>query len=129
MAIKEIDETEYASLVGIKRTVDAMLAKPDARKLVLNAQKLVNPNVSIPEIDAAAPVQAEIAETQKTLAEIRKEMADERAARALEKQTEKFERDWEAQKGRLRAEGFNAYPLEPKTGGLKGRILSQMRLF
>jgi|SRR5579863_4668699 len=106
MAKIEIDETEYAALGGIKRTVDAMLANPEARKKLLSAQKTVNPNAVIPEIDAAEPVKAELEATNKTLADIRKEIAEEKAARELQAQTDKFMAEWEKQKAKLRKDGF-----------------------
>lgn len=53
----EVDENVWNNTRGVVNLADAMLKNPKARRKFLEAAKEVNPNASIPEIDAAAPLQ------------------------------------------------------------------------
>ena len=106
MAVVQIDESELLSQRAVVETVNRMLADKGARKLLLQARKMAEPNAVIPEIDAAAPLESE-------LAAFRKELADERAIRAKEKQDQdeqraiaNFTTKWNEQKSALRREGW-----------------------
>lgn len=103
----EVDETQFLAQSDLAKTVSAMLKNKDSRALVLKAQKIVNPSAVIPEIDAAAPVQAELEAARKEfsegLAAIKKEREDEVAERRRSALVSKFE---EGRKS-LRSEGYN----------------------
>jgi hypothetical protein len=124
VAVREVSEEEFLATQNVVRAVNGMLANPQARKILLQARKIADPNVPIPEIDAAAPIEA-------GLSAIRQEIAAERQARAEEQKAErealaalkaereaekeaakqerliaKFKADWEAQKSALRAAGW-----------------------
>ncbi|MDE2020974.1 MAG: hypothetical protein KGJ13_11610, partial [Patescibacteria group bacterium] len=80
--------------------------------LLQQAQKTINPNAVIPEIDAVAPV-------NKELAEIRKELADDRAARQKEKadaeaesRKQAFANQWAAGQARMRSAGYTKEGLD-----------------
>jgi hypothetical protein len=84
-----------------------MLANPSARKMLLQARKLSDPSVVIPEIDAAAPVNATLDEIKKQLAEDKAERAAERAAAEQQRQVDKFTQGWERQKSLLRSQNWS----------------------
>ena len=74
----EVDENELAALRRVTGFVNSALANPETRQTILMAQRKLNPNVPIPELDAAKPV-------QDALAELRNEMKADREAREAEK--------------------------------------------
>lgn len=102
----EVEEADFLAGKQVRETVAAMLKHPEARKMVLQAQKTVFPNVSIPEIDAAAPVSAELTKIQEEQAKLAKMIEDDKAQREAEKRTREFTNSMEAKKAKLRNEGW-----------------------
>lgn len=106
----EIDAAELANLRQLQSVFTTMLNHPEAREMVLRAQKKVNPNVAIPEIDAAdqvaAPLKEKLTKTDEALAEIQKQLAEDRASRESERKLADFKAAWDAQKSRLRNNGY-----------------------
>lgn len=107
MPVREIDESEYLNYRAVSGVVNQILNKPEARKLMLQARKLADPNAVIPEIDAAAPVQSELAEMRKMLAEDRAAREAEKQAREQDARISDFQRGWERQKSKLRNAGWS----------------------
>lgn len=106
MPMREIDETELLANQQVVKAVQGMLGNPEARQLLLKAQKIINPQAVIPEIDAKKPVEDE-------LEKLRQEMAADRKARQEEKEKEEAERkaasfrdSWEKQKRALADQGY-----------------------
>jgi hypothetical protein len=106
MPMVEIDETQLLGMRGLTEQVSKMLAHPEARKLVLKARKTVDPNASIPEIDASEPVNAELAKINERLEAMAKSQAEERAAAKAEAETAKFTQQWDAKKSALKRQGY-----------------------
>ena len=90
----EIDETRLGSLTAVAQIADALLKNPKTRKKYLEAVKEARPDLPIPEIDAAAPVQSEVAEIKKmvtdTLEKFAKERDDEKQDRLLSSVKERY---------------------------------------
>lgn len=106
MPMIEIDEAQLLDLKNASGTLGLLLGNPKTRGTVLKAVKEIRPDVAIPEVDAAAPVQAGIAEMQKELAEFRASVAKEKEEREhAEKQAKALSR-WEQGKAELRSEGW-----------------------
>ena len=106
MPVHQVEESELLNLRAVAQMVNTVLGNKEARPLLLKARKITNPEAVIPELDAAAPVNAEIEN-------LRAEMAKEREAREtmLAEQRERerlaeFTRSWEAQKDALRSRGW-----------------------
>lgn len=82
MALKEIDEAEYNQLVVLRGAASKIVANPAARKLLEQAQKLIDPNAATPTLDEEAarlaPVQALEKNFTEKLAALEKERADEK---------------------------------------------------
>jgi hypothetical protein len=106
MALAPPDEAELLASRSVVNTVNAMLANKDARKLLLQARKITDPNASIPEIDAAVPVRAEVDEMKKLLEEDRKERQKERDEQAQALAMERANAAVGQQRERLRAQGW-----------------------
>src|SRR5271155_4391710 len=90
----EIDETRLGSLNAVAQIADALLKNPKTRKKYLEAVKEARPDLPIPEIDAAAPVQNEISEIKKmvseTLEKFAKDRDDEKQDRVLSSVKERY---------------------------------------
>jgi hypothetical protein len=84
----EIDETRLGSLNAIAQIADSLLKNPKTRKKYLEAVKEARPDLPIPEIDAAAPVQVEVnsirEEFTKELKALREERENEKKDRQLD---------------------------------------------
>ncbi len=107
MAKVEIEEADLLTNNQIVASVRAMLANPKSREHVLRAQKIVNPNASIPEIDAREPIDAALGEVNKNFAALQKRLDDQDAARETEKKTKEFADAWDRQKRELIAQGWS----------------------
>ena len=106
MAYIEVDENELAELKQVQATVRQMLANPSARKRVLQAQKDVNPNLVIPELDAAKPILDEVGSLRSEMAEFIKSQKDAEMARQEEARMDKLRTRWEAGRRSAREEGY-----------------------
>lgn len=87
MALKEIDEAEYNQLVALRGAASKIVANPQARKLLEQAQKLTDPNAATPTLDEEAarlaPVTALKSELSEEIAALRKDREDEKRERTL----------------------------------------------
>ena len=83
----EVDENEYNQMVALRGVASKMVSKPESRRLLEQAQKLVDPNAPTPLLDAEAAQMAPVTALQKKyddeLAAIRKERDDEKREATL----------------------------------------------
>jgi hypothetical protein len=108
----EVEEADYNAAAGVTSVVQQMMNNPVSRKMLLQARKVVNPNVSIPEIDQAAPINEAVTQVHGELNKLRAELA-ERDRLAAERETmEKFNAKWEGQAAQLRSAGWRAAGIE-----------------
>lgn len=89
-----------------KDLLDAMGKNPKTRQRILSLMKEINPDLAIPEIDAAKPVLDELSKTKEEIAALKKQLED-RAAEEVQKRA-KNEVEETITKGRakLKAMGF-----------------------
>jgi|SRR5215469_7155457 len=103
----EVDETEFLNNRKLSELVGKMLKNPEARRRVLEAQKIIDPNTVIPEIDSAKPVHDAVTalgdKFDKALAEIREERTKEKE----EKRLEELKGQWRSGQQFLREHGYN----------------------
>lgn len=82
MVMREIDEAEYNQLTALRGAASKIVANPQARKLLEQAQKLTDPNAATPTLDEEAARLAPVKELEKTftdkIAALEKERADEK---------------------------------------------------
>jgi hypothetical protein len=78
----EVDEGEYNQMVALRGVAAKIVAKPESRRLLEQAQKLVDPNASTPMLDEEARVRAPVEALEKNLTEklaaLEKERAEEK---------------------------------------------------
>ena len=120
----EVDEAEYNQMVALRSVASKMVAKPESRKLLEQAQKLVDPNAPTPLLDAEAaqlaPVQAMEKKLSDQIAALQKERDDEKREATLAAINSKQERAFLRLKNRERYtdEGIEAVRKLMETKGL-----------
>lgn len=87
MAKVEIDEEEVRQLSGLRQTVSTLWANPQARKLIQQAQKIVDPKAKTPDLDQEAavlePVNALAKKFDEYIEKTEAEKAEERKNRKI----------------------------------------------
>src|ERR1700744_5574375 len=85
--VVEVDEQEYNQMVALRGVAAKIVAKPESRRLLEQAQKLVDPNAATPMLDeearAAAPITAMQKKFDDELAALKKEREDEKREATL----------------------------------------------
>lgn len=112
MATREIDEGQYAAQMQLTTLYQAMLANPEARRLVHQATKKVNPNAVIPELDAKTEVMGEVDALRQQLAADKAEREAEKAQREADKKVQEFADSWGRQRAGLARNGYTDQGIE-----------------
>lgn len=102
----EIDETELQNYRNVTDALKGMLSNPAARRLVLQAQKLANPNAVIPEIDAAAPVMAAVGEVSKKVDDFIARSEKSNADREEKDRVNALSQRWDSGRVLAKKEGY-----------------------
>ena len=108
MAQVELDETEYKNLQNIAGAMQRMLANPKTRSKILEAQKIINPDAIIPELDANKPVLDKLEAVTADLAEAKKSWAEEKAAAKEAQQRAALESAWSNSRAKALQAGYTA---------------------
>ena len=124
MAKVEIEESALLNLQHIHNVVGSVMSDAETRRQFLQLAKARNPKLSIPEVDAAAPVIAQVqgistkmdefiaaqataeAARQQAVADLRAEREAEKLAAAEEKRVAAFQKTWADQEADLRKQGW-----------------------
>lgn len=106
MALVEIDDATLAAQQQVVSTMQKLLNNPKTRRQILQAQKELDPNLVIPELDVAEPFRGEISEVRSTLAELQKSLAEERAEREAREARAQLQERWNSGRSKLRANGY-----------------------
>lgn len=105
----EVDEAQYLAQQQTVQALSQIVANPKAKKLLLEAQKVVNPNITIPQ-DYQDEVRTEFeAKLKKQSDEFEafKKAQEEKEAKDKEEAAKRaFVDNWESAKGRLRGQGY-----------------------
>lgn len=112
MAAVEIDETELVALRNNSSILAKAMANPKAREQVLRGLKAASPDLSIPELDAKAPMMDELESFGKTLKEMRDEMKADKDAREQEKSLSKLQAQWGEGRSKAAKLGYAGESLE-----------------
>ncbi len=112
MALIEVDETQWRSATQVVGAMEKLLASPKTRRKVLEAHKELNPNASIPEIDALQVGQDRYNTLEKLVLEQKAALDAEREARAEEKRAAELNSRWDAGRARLRRSGWSDEGIE-----------------
>jgi hypothetical protein len=97
----EIEEADFLANQQLAKTIQSMMGNPEARKKLLEAQKIVNPQVVTPK-DYQDEVLSEIAKEREARLALEKKIEDEKKAAETEAKTREFLSSWESAKARLR---------------------------
>lgn len=113
MALIEVDSDEYSRLVAELQTarpskalLDRLGNNAKTRRQVLQLYKEVDPNASIPEIDAASPVLEEVNKTRAEMAVLQKKLDDRDAAEARATREREVQNSITLGQDRLRTAGW-----------------------
>ena len=106
MALIEVDEVEYQAQRRVTDAMQKLMANPKTRQMVLQAQKTLNPDLPIPEIDATEPLRGEISTLGDKFDALQKQLAEERAERAQAEKMAKLRAEWDRGAAKLRANGY-----------------------
>jgi len=106
MALIEVDEGEWAAHRRVTDAMTKLLNNPATRRKVLEAQKILDPNMPIPELDAAEPLRNEISEVSRKFDELQAQLAAERAEREKQERLAKLQQTWDRGAAKLRAQGY-----------------------
>ena len=112
MALVEIDETELVNYRQITGAVQKMLANPQTRTKLLEAQKIINPGAVIPELDAQKPILDAMGRSDARMSALEKKYEDDKAEAAKEKTLTQLKSQWEAGRAKARRAGYTADGLE-----------------
>lgn len=106
MAIVEIDEAELMNYRNIAGSVQKMLANPQTRAKILEAQKIINPNAVIPEIDSAKPVLDAVSKISEEVQALKKQREEDAAETKKEKAMADLHAKWDAGRAHARRAGY-----------------------
>ena len=106
MALVQIEEAELLQQKSVIEQLNKMLGHPEARRKVLEARKITDPTVVIPELDAAAPLNNALDAIRKELADDRKARDERDAAAAEQRRLDDFNAGLERQRDTLRRQGW-----------------------
>ena len=106
MAKIEVDEATYNALNHISTTVENIMKNPKTRTPFMQITKAANPNLAIPEVDAAAPAVAAIQQINKKLDDFVAAQAEKEAKAAEQRALDTFQAKWDAQAEELRRAGW-----------------------
>lgn len=102
----EVDETELLQSKQLKDHLAALMKNPKSRRKVLEAQKELDPNTAIPELDSTEPALSAVEEMRKDLAAFRKEENDRREKEDADRKTAQLQTSVSAGLAKLRSRGW-----------------------
>lgn len=108
MSKVEVEEHELANSRKLGGLVKAIMGDPEARKLMLQAHKKVDPNASIPEIDQVNTVEAATAAVRKEFADFRAEQIKKEADAAEAARLSGLKSKWDQGRDALRSKNYTA---------------------
>ena len=106
MAVREIEEADLLNLQHISGVVDAVMKSPATRTNFLRLAKQAKPDLSIPEVDAAAPVIGAVQQIQKTVNDFIAAQAEKDQKAQEDAALRNFQSAWDRDEADLRREGW-----------------------
>jgi hypothetical protein len=104
----EIDETQLGNLRTIAKITEGLLNNPKTRRQYLTAVKEANPTMSIPEIDAAAPIVSDLDGIKKQVGDFITEMRTERQKEKEDAALSKLQESYNKGRQQLLDDGYTA---------------------
>lgn len=108
----EIDENQLVAFQNLNGFVQKAMANPKTRREMLKIQKVIHPEIAVPELDAADPVLDELKALRTQFEEDKQAREDAAAKSADESQKSQWERQWLSGRKKLVDSGVNAEGVE-----------------
>ena len=102
----ELTEEEVRRLTTLNHAVNTLWANPEARKLIQQAQKVVDPKAKTPDLDAEAQLLAPVKSLEKKFDEFIEKTAAEKAEDARNKRIHDLEAKQDAGFSKLRKQKY-----------------------
>jgi hypothetical protein len=106
MAVREIDELEYAELKRVEQVAKLIGGNPKAREMLQQAVALAAPEQAGPEIRIRQEVTEKLSGIEKMLADDRAERAKEKEERDASDQRHALETRWSQSRAKARDAGY-----------------------
>lgn len=100
----EVDEEDIRASLKLRDTVASMMKNPKARRMVLQAEKTINPKAEIPELDNPDPIEEIKTATAAQIAELQKQLKEDKEAREAAANLSKLETTIESSMAALKRE-------------------------
>ncbi len=81
MPTVEVDELQLQQSTKLRQAFEALMKNPKSRRKVLEAQRIIEPDAKIPELDEPDPLEAATKPLADKVAELQKQIEDDKAAR------------------------------------------------
>lgn len=104
MPLIEVEEADYATAAAAKAVLDRLGGNPKTRRRLLEVVKEFNPDAAIPELDAAAPLEAKVSAVEKALEERFAKLEQQLSEREA---TDSFTSTIEKERKKLRKDGWD----------------------
>lgn len=108
MATIEIDEADLSHYRNVTGFLDRALKNPKTRRQILEAQKTLDPNAVIPELDTAASIATELEAVRAEAKATREELAADRAKRDDDTRMAALTSKWQKGRELLENAGYTA---------------------
>ncbi len=80
----EISETEFLQNQQLRKTIGTLLGNPKSKLLIQQAQRVIDPNVAAPELDAEAKISAPVEALTKQITDLKADIESREQKRAQE---------------------------------------------
>ena len=106
MPLVEMDEVELQRLQKQDRTVQTLMANPQAKKKIFEAYKVVQPDARIPELDIEEAAKAPVVELEKTVKALQTQIETDKAEREKDAKLSSLNGQMERGFAKLRSQGW-----------------------
>lgn len=102
----EVDEDILVALRNRSGLLDKTLSNPKTRESLLRSIKAANPELPVPEIDAAQPINDALTKMNEQFADIRKELKEEKNARETAERNALLSHEWGLGRSKANKAGY-----------------------
>jgi len=112
MPTVEIDELEFQQNKTLRDTITKMMANPKSKRKLLEAEKILNPEKKIPEIDDPNPTEEALKAQSKAFEDYKKEQEEREAKRDTEDKIRSLKAQKDEGISKLRRDGWMKEAIE-----------------
>ena len=108
----EIDELEFQQNKTLRDTITKMMANPKSKRKLLEAEKILNPEKKIPEIDDPNPTEEALKAQSKAFEDYKKDQEEKQAKRETEDKIRSLRAQKDEGIAKLRRDGWMKEAIE-----------------